>query len=61
MSAAATPKIALSGTAIAVMRSVSLSACTAAGAVTASQPAPKPSSNAFQKTSASGAARITAR
>ena len=61
ISAATTPKIAFSGTAMAVMMSVSWRACRASGVVTASHAAPIPSSNAFQKTSASGATRMTAR
>ena len=55
------PKIVLSGTAIAVMISVSLKALTVSGVESASQASPTPSSKVRKKTSASGASRITVR
>ena len=50
MSAAATPKTALRGTAIAVIRIVSHRACSASGLVTASQNVAKPSSKVRYRT-----------
>ena len=49
------PKTVFSGTAIAVMISVSLNACTVFGSVSESQRCPAPWSNARQKTIESGA------
>src|SRR6266550_9003988 len=51
----------LAGTAIAVRMSVTFSACSASGVVTASQAGPTPCSKARQKTNPTGATRSTAR
>ena len=51
----------ITGTAIAVMMSVSLNALIVSGVVSASQAGPKPPSNVRQKTIASGPTRMTAR
>ena len=59
-SAQTTPKTVFTGTAIAVMRSVSLKAWIVSGAESASQAAPT-SSKVRQKTITSGATRIVAR
>ena len=55
------PNTVFTGTAIAVMISVSLNAWIVSGVVSASQAGPKPSSNVRQKTIASGPTRMTAR
>ena len=60
-SAQTIPNTVFTGTAIAVMISVSLKALIVSGVVSASQAGPKPSSNVRQKTIASGPTRITAR
>ena len=55
------PNTVLTGTAIAVMISVSLNAWIVSGVVSASQAGPKPCSNVRQKTIASGPTRMRAR
>src|SRR5262249_51019609 len=60
-SAQTIPKTVLIGTAIAVMRSVSLKAWMVSGSVSASHAGAKPCSNVRQKTTASGPTRITMR
>ncbi len=55
------PKTVLTGTAIAVMISVSLNAWIVSGVLTASQAGPRPSSKVRQKTMASGPTRTSAR
>ena len=60
-SAQTIPKTVFTGTAIAVMISVSLNAWIVSGVVSASQAGAKPSSNVRQKTIASGPTRIAAR
>ena len=55
------PKTVFSGTAIAVMISVSLNACTVFGSVSDSQRCPAPRSNERQKTIESGASSTTSR
>ena len=60
-SARTTPKTVFTGTAIAVMISVSLKALIVSGVVSASQAGPKPSSKVRQKTIASGPTRMIAR
>ncbi len=53
------PKIVFAGTAMAVMISVTISACFAAGVVTASHAPERPFSNALRKTRPTGAATRT--
>ena len=60
-SAQTIPNTVFTGTAIAVMISVSLKALIVSGVVSASHAGAKPSSNVRQKTIASGPTRITAR
>ena len=60
-SAQTIPKTVFTGTAMAVMIRVSLSALIVSGVVSASQAGANPSSNVRQKTIASGPTRITAR
>ena len=60
-SAQTIPKTVFTGTAIAVMISVSLKALIVSGVVSASQAGAKPSSNVRQKTITSGPTRMTAR
>ena len=60
-SAATIPKTVFTGTAIAVMISVSLKALIVSGVVSASHAGPKPSLNVSQKTIASGPTRMIAR
>jgi len=59
--AAATPKRAFSGTAMAVIRTVSQRACSASGLVTASQKVPAPRSKVRHMTKTRGATRISPR
>ena len=59
--AAATPKIVLSGTAIAARRIVSQNALTAAGVFMNDQAVPTPCSNVRQNTSATGSSRRSVR
>ena len=60
-SAQTIPNTVFTGTAIAVMISVSLKALIVSGVESASQAGAKPSSNVRQKTIASGPTRMTAR
>ena len=60
-SAQTMPNTVFTGTAMAVMISVSLNALSVSGVVSASHAGPKPSSNVLQNTTASGPTRISAR